>query len=73
MMPDEQLKENAKKIDEGYVELFSNFNRLEVIELMSMIFVERLALLVGNNINDYDKNILRGVVERHITEIVFVE
>ena len=80
MMPDEQLKENAKKIDEGYVEmfeqfckLFSNFSRLEVIDLMSMIFVERLALLVGNNINDYDKNILRGVVERHITEIVFVE
>ena len=80
MMPDERLKENAKKIDEEYVNMYNHLrdcmddiNATEMIALMAQFFVERLALLVGENLNEYDKSILRGVLERHIAEVVFVE
>lgn len=80
LMPDEQLKENAAKIDDAYRDMYKNLrvmmddaNVTEVIVVMAQYFAERIALLVGENLNDYDKNVLRGVIERHIAEVVFIE
>lgn len=81
LMPEEVLYENAKKIDDAYREMYKHLSVVmageatttEIIVLMAQFFTERLALLVGENLTDYDKNILRGVLERHIAEIVFVE
>lgn len=81
LMPDDVLYENAKKIDDTYKEMYKHLSVVmageatttEIIVLMAQYFTERLALLVGDNINDYDKSVLRGVLERHIAEIVFVE
>ena len=80
LMPDEHLYKNAKKIDNNYNDMFINLRKLapdakavEIIAIMAQYFAERLALLVGDNINDYDKNILRGVLERHIISVVFIE
>lgn len=80
LMPDEQLKENAAKIDDAYRDMYKHLrvmmddaNVTEVIVVMAQYFAERIALLVGENLNDYDKNVLRGVIERHIAEVVFIE
>ena len=80
LMPDQQLYDNAPKIDQAYKDMFAELrvvqpdaNATELIALMAQYFVERLALMVGEHINEYDKSILRGVLERHIAEVVFVE
>lgn len=79
IMPDDSMREDARSIDEHYKKMYNDLltlmdaNATEVILIMSQWFVERVALVVGENINDYDKSILRGVIERHIAEVVFVE
>lgn len=80
MMPDPQMVEDAKEADKDYADMYKmlretlpELNATETIALMAQYFTERLALLIGENINDYDKSVLRGVVERHIASVLFVE
>lgn len=81
MMPGDIMRGNASDIDNIYKDMYSHLTDAlkdqattsEIIAVMSQYFVERLVLMVGENINEYDKNILRGVIERHIVEVVFVE
>lgn len=80
LMPDEQMRDNARKIDEAYNDMFvflrgaePDLKATEIISIMAQYFVERVALTIGEELNEYDKKILRGVLERHIVEVVFVE
>ena len=75
----EEYKEYAKEIDESYRETFEkivgirkeDFNATSCIGTMTKFKTEQVACLIGDNISDYDKKILAGVIERHIAGVVF--
>ena len=80
LMPDEEHIENARRIEEEYVELYEllmkdceNATPSSVIYLMAKMNAEVLALMIGASLTDHDKDVLMGVIERQIVKKVFIE
>ena len=80
LLPDKNLKEFAKYTDRTYKELHDALLRetegatsIDIIELITTVQTEKIALIIGSNLPDYDKKVIYGVVERYIAGIVSSE
>lgn len=80
LLPDKDLKEFAKYTDKTYKELYDALLRetegatpIDIIELIATVQTEKIALIIGNNLPNYDKKVIYGVVERYIAGIVSSE
>ena len=78
LAPDEEMIISAKEQDELYETMYEqlrkddkNATASDVIGLLAKIRAEQVALMIGSNLRDYDKEILMGVIERHIARRVF--
>ena len=45
----------------------------QAIYVIAKVNAERLALMIGVSLTDYDKDVLMGVIERQIVRKVFIE
>lgn len=80
LLPGDDLKEFAEYTDRTYKELHDALLRetdgatsIDIIELIATVQTEKIALVIGNNLSDYDKKVIYGVVERYIAGIVSSE
>lgn len=78
LMPSEDMVQSAKEQDQFYEDMYEqlrkdqcNASASDVIGLLAKIRVEQVALLIGANLRDYDKEILMSIIERHIAGRVF--
>ena len=78
LMPSEDMVQSAKEQDEFYETMYEQLRKdnndataSDVIGLLAKIRVEQVALLIGFNLRDYDKEILMSIIERHIAGRVF--
>ena len=78
LMPSEDMVQSAKEQDEFYETMYEQLRKddndataSDVIGLLAKIRVEQVALLIGSNLRDYDKEILMSIIERHIAGRVF--
>ena len=78
LMPSEDMVQSAKEQDQFYEDMYEQLRKdhcdasaSDVIGLLAKIRVEQVALLIGANLRDYDKEILMSVIERHIAGRVF--
>ena len=87
LKPSQEMIEASKEIDKRYVTLYnalmdndkhgedegSKLSSTEAIYIISQFITEKVALMIGEDIGDYDKGLLRNIIERHVASIVFVE
>ena len=83
LMPDEDFNEMAKQQDEEYRRLYrvvrdniecdDEYSATAAIAVLAEFTTMRVAMLIGEDLSDYDISLLRGVIERHIAQVVFVE
>lgn len=78
--PDDDFIETAKGREREYKRMYKllmdcadNITPTEAIAIIANIHVEYVALLIGTHVTEYDKQLLRGVLERSIASVVFVE
>ena len=78
LLPDNSWIESAKSLDDNYVETYEalegatqNASASDIIGLMAKVNTEKIALMIGADLRDYDKEILMGVIERYIAGKVF--
>ena len=78
LLPDAEWVKEAEERDANYEsvydELMSGTNNATadmVIGLMAKFETEKVALLIGADLRPYDKQVLMGVIGRHIAEKVF--
>lgn len=80
LLPGKDLKEFAEYTDRTYKELHDALLRetegatsIDIIELIATVQTEKIALIIGKNLSEYDKKVIYGVVERYIAGIVSSE
>lgn len=81
LLPDEEFIENAKEIEASYAEAYNalmnggceGITASQAIYVIAKVNAERLALMIGVSLTDYDKDVLMGVIERQIVKKVFIE
>lgn len=80
LLPDKEFIENAKEIEDSYTEAYKalmdgceGITASQAIYVIAKVNAERLALMIGVLLTDYDKNVLMGVIERQIIKKVFIE
>ena len=74
-----EYEEMSKDIDNSYIETYNavkdlrkgDFSELAFIKTMVGFKTEQVACLIGDNLSDYDKKILAGVIERHIAGVIY--
>lgn len=78
LAPTDEMIVSAKEQDEFYETMYEqlrkddkNATASDVIGLLAKIKVEQVTLMIGSNLRDYDKEVLMGVIERHIARRVF--
>lgn len=77
LMPGEDLVDYAKGADSSYKELYDALTQVDgvtptkAIKLISAVHAEKVYLLIGSSLRDYDKKVIRGIVERYVAGIVF--
>lgn len=78
----DDFSECAKIVDNTYRDTYQKlqevaskdkkvFNANACIWAMVKFKTEQVASLIGDNLTDYDKDILSGVIERHIAGVVY--
>lgn len=84
-IPDEifrtdEMVENAIETDDAYAKIYNELSgrfdgakAADVISLIAKVKAEHTALFIGNGLTEYDKRLLRSIIERHIAGIVFKE
>ena len=80
LMPDDEMLKAAKEQDNFYKVMYERLrkdnqdaNAQDVIELLAKVSTERISVMIGSSLRDYDKNILMCLIERYIARVVFVE
>lgn len=82
LMPDEDFVEMGKKNNEQYKKLYAAIKdgmesdedtSAAAILILAEFTARRVAALIGEGLSDYDYGVLRGLIERHITSVVFKE
>ena len=80
LLPSETDMELAKKIDESYLPLYEmllkevkGMTPSDAIATIAGVKREQIALGIGSKLSNYDKDVLQGVIERYISEMVFYE
>lgn len=81
LRPTQEQYELAKDVDKNFYKktfdwLMQNEKGIEqhdAIDVLSAIAAERVALLIGFGLTDYDVSILRGVIERHLISLLIKE
>lgn len=81
LKPSKAMYENAKKIDEHYykkmyemlIKSGDNLTPSDAIELLAEITSMKIALQIGYGLSEYDIRKIKGIVERHIASILFLE
>lgn len=75
----EKYKEWAKEVDSQYCETYDtikalhpeDFSDVAIIKTLTKFKTEQVACLIGQDLSDYDKKILAGVIERHIAGVLY--
>jgi hypothetical protein len=83
LTPEKEMVDMATKTDLSYIEQYDaimrdndgnkNMTACDAIALMSKVATEHIALCIGANLRDYDKDLLLSIIERHIAQVVFKE
>lgn len=78
LMPSEELKVEAKVIDESYKKLYDELLKMpgeyrptDIIDLIASVKTGHISLMIGARLTDYDKKTLHGLIERYVAGIVF--
>lgn len=78
LLPGEDLKNEGKKMDDAYRKLYEELLKVsdkyrptDVIDLIASVRTGQIALLIGSDLTDYDKQILHGLIERYVASKVF--
>lgn len=78
LLPGEDLKNEGKKMDDAYRKLYEELLKVsdkyrptDVIDLIASVRTGQIALLIGADLTDYDKQILHGLIERYVASKVF--
>ncbi len=77
LMPEKEIFEAAKKMDHGYLELYNSLRKdnkdkspYDVVTLIARVATEQVALNIGVNLREHDKNCLMNIIRRHIIGVV---
>lgn len=80
LLPGEDLKEEAREMDETYKKLYDELLKVsdkyrptDVIDLIASVRAGQIALMIGSKLTDYDKQVLHGLIERYVASRVFSE
>lgn len=78
--PDEEFAKMAKVREAEYKRMYKllidnadDITPTEAIAIIANIHTEYISLMIGEHVTEYDKQQLRGVLERSIASVVFVE
>ena len=79
LMPSEEMVKMAEESDKKYETLYNTILKetegatpTTSIALIAAVRSEQVALMIGAKLTDYDKKILRGIIERYVAGIVFM-
>ncbi len=75
----EKYEECAKEVDLQYGEIYDtikamhpeDFSDAAMIKTLTKFKTAQVACLIGQDLSDYDKKILAGVIERHIVGVLY--
>ena len=82
LMPSEAMRDAAKETDKFYQEIFNvlttegtepKATATEAICIIAKVGAERVALAIGEGLNEYDKDLLQSIIERHIASVINIE
>ena len=78
--PSQEMRDAAKLIDKQYMNMYETIKEADpdaeaadVIALISWMTAERISLLIGEGLSEYDVSCLKSVIERHVAGVVYRE
>ena len=79
LLPTNMMRETAKRIDEKfypviYKSLIKNgVSESRAVDILAAIMTEKISLCIGEGLPEYDKQLLKHIIERHIAKIICIE
>lgn len=77
LMPEKEVFDAATEMDQGYLELYNSLRKdnkekspYDIVTLIARVETEQVALRIGSNLREYDKNCLMNIIRRHIIGVV---
>lgn len=79
LLPSNLMREAAKDIDNKfypvlYKSLIKNgVSESRAVDILAAIMTEKVSLCIGEGLPEYDKRLLKNIIERHIAGIIRIE